>query len=48
MSTGLSAFIIILTFLNIAGATEAVKGHTEQEALIAYLQGLGLASQSWK
>ena len=26
---------------DIAGATEAVKGHTEQEALIAYLQRLG-------
>jgi cytochrome c oxidase cbb3-type subunit 2 len=36
------------TEADIAGATEAVKGHTEQEALIAYLQGLGLASQSWK
>jgi cytochrome c oxidase cbb3-type subunit 2 len=33
---------------DIAGAGEAVKGHTEQEALIAYLQGLGLASQGWK
>ena len=36
------------TDADIAGATEAVKGHTEQEALIAYLQGLGLASQGWK
>lgn len=27
---------------DIAGAAEAVKGKTEQEALIAYLQGLGL------
>ncbi len=36
------------TDADIAGATEAVKGHTEQEALIAYLQGLGIASQSWK
>jgi cytochrome c oxidase cbb3-type subunit 2 len=36
------------TDADIAGAAEAVKGHTEQEALIAYLQGLGLASQGWK
>ena len=27
----------------IAGAAEAVKGKTEQDALVAYLQGLGLA-----
>jgi cytochrome c oxidase cbb3-type subunit 2 len=33
---------------DIAGSSEAVKGHTEQEALIAYLQALGIASQSWK
>jgi cytochrome c oxidase cbb3-type subunit 2 len=33
---------------DIAGASEAVKGKTEQQALIAYLQGLGLASQGWK
>jgi cytochrome c oxidase cbb3-type subunit II len=36
------------TDADIAGASEAVKGHSEQEALIAYLQGLGLASQGWK
>ena len=36
------------TDADIAGAGEAVKGQTEQAALIAYLQGLGLASQSWK
>jgi cytochrome c oxidase cbb3-type subunit 2 len=36
------------TDADIAGASEAVKGQTEQAALIAYLQGLGLASQSWK
>jgi cytochrome c oxidase cbb3-type subunit 2 len=36
------------TDADIAGSAEAVKGHTEQEALIAYLQGLGLASQGWK
>ena len=27
---------------DIAGAAEAVKGKTEQQAVIAYLQGLGL------
>jgi cytochrome c oxidase cbb3-type subunit 2 len=32
----------------IAGATAAVEGRTELEALIAYLQGLGIASRSWK
>jgi len=36
------------TDADIAGASEAVKGQTEQAALVAYLQGLGLASQSWK
>jgi len=36
------------TDADIAGAAEAVKGHTEQEALIAYLQGLGIAAQGWK
>jgi cytochrome c oxidase cbb3-type subunit 2 len=36
------------TDVDIAGASEAVKGKTEQQALIAYLQGLGLASQGWK
>jgi cytochrome c oxidase cbb3-type subunit 2 len=32
----------------IAGAAEAVAGKTEIEALITYLQGLGLASKEWK
>ena len=32
----------------IAGAKAAVEGKTEQDALIAYLQGLGLASKTWK
>jgi cytochrome c oxidase cbb3-type subunit II len=32
----------------IAAATEEVAGQTEMQALIAYLQGLGIASKSWK
>jgi cytochrome c oxidase cbb3-type subunit 2 len=32
----------------IAGAKAEVAGKTEQDALIAYLQGLGVASKSWK
>jgi cytochrome c oxidase cbb3-type subunit 2 len=32
----------------IAGASAAVEGRTEMEALIAYLQGLGTASRNWK
>ena len=32
----------------IAGAAAAVEGRTEMDALIAYLQGLGIASQGWK
>jgi cytochrome c oxidase cbb3-type subunit II len=32
----------------IAGASTEVQGRTEQEALIAYLQGLGLASRQWQ
>ncbi len=32
----------------IAGAKAEVAGKTEQDALIAYLQGLGLASKTWK
>jgi len=32
----------------IAGAKAAVEGKTEQDALVAYLQGLGLASKTWK
>jgi cytochrome c oxidase cbb3-type subunit 2 len=31
----------------IAGAADAIRGKTEMEALIAYLQGLGLASANW-
>jgi cytochrome c oxidase cbb3-type subunit 2 len=33
---------------DIAGASAAVEGRTEMEALIAYLQGLGTASRNWK
>jgi cytochrome c oxidase cbb3-type subunit II len=33
---------------DIAGASAAVKGKTEMEALITYLQGLGVASKQWK
>jgi cytochrome c oxidase cbb3-type subunit 2 len=32
----------------IAGAAGEVEGRTEMDALIAYLQGLGLASQQWQ
>ena len=32
------------TDTDIAGAQAAVSGHTEMEALIAYLQGLGIAN----
>jgi cytochrome c oxidase cbb3-type subunit 2 len=32
------------TDADIAGAQAAVSGHTEMEALIAYLQGLGIAN----
>jgi cytochrome c oxidase cbb3-type subunit 2 len=32
----------------IAGAKAEVEGKTEMQALIAYLQGLGLASKTWK
>jgi cytochrome c oxidase cbb3-type subunit II len=35
------------TDAEIAAASTAVSGATEQQALIAYLQGLGLASQGW-
>jgi cytochrome c oxidase cbb3-type subunit II len=31
-----------------AGAAKIVDGKTELEALIAYLQGLGLASKEWR
>jgi cytochrome c oxidase cbb3-type subunit 2 len=33
---------------DIAGASEAVAGRTEQDALVAYLQDLGVAAQGWK
>jgi cytochrome c oxidase cbb3-type subunit 2 len=33
---------------DVAGAAAAVEGRTELEALIAYLQGLGIASRTWK
>ena len=32
---------------DIVGAADAVRGKTEMEALIAYLQGLGTASANW-
>jgi len=32
----------------IAGSKAEVQGKTEEDALVAYLQGLGLASKSWK
>jgi cytochrome c oxidase cbb3-type subunit 2 len=36
------------TDAEIAGAKSEVEGKTEQDALIAYLQGLGIASKTWK
>jgi cytochrome c oxidase cbb3-type subunit II len=36
------------TDADIAGAAEAVNGKTELEAVITYLQGLGIASKEWK
>jgi cytochrome c oxidase cbb3-type subunit 2 len=36
------------TDAEIAGASKVVDGKTELEALIAYLQGLGLASKEWR
>src|ERR1700739_5173359 len=36
------------TDADIAGATAAVSGKSEMDALIAYLQGLGLASKEWR
>jgi cytochrome c oxidase cbb3-type subunit II len=35
------------TDVEIAAAADVVRGKTEMEALIAYLQGLGLASANW-
>ena len=36
------------TDADIAGASASVAGKSEQDALVAYLQSLGLASQAWK
>jgi cytochrome c oxidase cbb3-type subunit 2 len=36
------------TDADIAGAAEAVNGKTELEAVITYLQGLGIAAKEWK
>lgn len=36
------------TDADIAGAAEAVEGKSEMQALIAYLQGLGIASAQWQ
>jgi cytochrome c oxidase cbb3-type subunit II len=36
------------TDADIAGASAAVSGKSEMDALIAYLQGLGLASKEWR
>ncbi|HTP38966.1 MAG TPA: cytochrome-c oxidase, cbb3-type subunit II [Steroidobacteraceae bacterium] len=36
------------TDADIAGASDAVMGKTEMDALIAYLQGLGTASKGWR
>jgi cytochrome c oxidase cbb3-type subunit 2 len=36
------------TDAEIAAATADVEGKTEMDALIAYLQGLGIASKEWK
>ena len=36
------------TDADIAGASANVAGKSEQDALVAYLQSLGLASQAWK
>jgi cytochrome c oxidase cbb3-type subunit 2 len=33
---------------DVAGASKLVEGKTELEALVAYLQGLGLASKEWR
>ena len=35
------------TDADVAGAADAVRGKTEMEALIAYLQGLGTAAANW-
>jgi cytochrome c oxidase cbb3-type subunit 2 len=36
------------TDADIAGAGAAVAGRTELDALVAYVQGLGVAAQGWK
>jgi len=36
------------TDADIAGASEAVAGRTELDALVAYVQSLGVAAQGWK
>jgi cytochrome c oxidase cbb3-type subunit 2 len=36
------------TDADIKGAAEAVRGKTELDALVAYLQGLGIAAKNWK
>jgi cytochrome c oxidase cbb3-type subunit 2 len=36
------------TDAQIAAAKADVEGKTEQDALVAYLQGLGTASKTWK
>ena len=33
---------------DILGAADAVRGKTEMDALVAYLQGLGLAAANWQ
>ena len=36
------------TDADIAQASQSVEGKSEMDALIAYLQGLGLASKEWR
>jgi cytochrome c oxidase cbb3-type subunit 2 len=36
------------TDAEIAGAASTVEGKSEMDALIAYLQGLGIASKQWR
>ena len=44
---GLRSVGVPYTDEDILGSADAVKGKTEMEALIAYLQGLGTASANW-
>ena len=44
---GLRAVGVPYTDEDILGSADAVRGKTEMEALIAYLQGLGTASANW-